>query len=63
MVFDPFDSVSHELLLHLLPFGAGYLCDEEGDPCSHSVRIMLTLQAIIAIQYQNQIKNIANEIN
>jgi hypothetical protein len=63
MIFDPFATVTHDLLLRFIPFGSGYLCDVEGEPCMASVRTMLVFQTIIAADSPNQVKKITNEVN
>ena len=44
-----FAKLTHEELLHILPFGCSYACDDEGEPCPTSVTIALMLQSIVAL--------------
>jgi hypothetical protein len=43
-------AMTNELALMILPFGTGYLLDEEGEPESDSLTAAMALQAAAAMQ-------------
>ena len=44
-----FAKLTHKELLHILPFGCSYACDDEGEPCPTSVTVALMLQSLVAL--------------
>ena len=40
---------SHKVLLNTLPFGIGYTCEEDGDPCMQSVMLALSLYTVSSV--------------
>jgi len=43
-------AMTNELALMILPFGTGYLLDEEGEPESNSLTAAMALQGVAMIQ-------------
>jgi hypothetical protein len=43
-------SMTNELALMLLPFGTGYLLNEQGEPESNSLTMAMALQGVAAMQ-------------
>ena len=43
-------AMTNELALMILPFGTGYLLDEEGEPDSDSLTAAMALQGVAAMQ-------------
>ena len=60
-MFHSLTNLSHEMLLLILPFGCGYLCDDDGEPCEKSLQAAVALQAIIALETPHKAK--LTEIN
>ena len=50
-MFDLFSPLTHDSLLKILPFGCGYMTDEEGMPCPISIRLALMIRATVADYY------------
>ena len=48
-MFETLGMISHDVLLLILPFGSGYLCDDKGNPCESSLKVTLMLQSIYAL--------------
>ena len=42
------EKFTHEALLLIMPFGGGYLCQEDGEPWTEAV---MTAIALLAVQY------------
>jgi hypothetical protein len=49
------------MLLLILPFGCGYLCKEDGEPCEYSLRVTMMLQTALALTDPHKTKHV--EIN
>ena len=45
MIFDS-EELTHELLLHMMPFNSGYLQTEEGKPDQETVMVAIALRAL-----------------
>ncbi|MAF24038.1 hypothetical protein CL634_00415 [bacterium] len=43
-------AMTNELALMILPFGTGYLLDEEGEPESNSLTAAMALQGVAMVQ-------------
>ena len=43
-------AMTNELALMILPFGMGYLLDEEGEPESNSLTAAMALQGVAMVQ-------------
>ena len=43
-------AMTNELALMILPFGTGYLLDEEGEPESNSLTMAMALQGLAMMQ-------------
>lgn len=45
-MFGTLSTMTHDMLLLILPFGSGYLCDEHGMPCEKSLKVTLMFQSL-----------------
>lgn len=46
MLIDPFAPITHDNLLKVLPFGLGYMSDDNDQPSITSLRIALALRTL-----------------
>ncbi len=60
-MFQTLGTITHDMLLLILPFGSGYLCNDEGEPCEDSLKVTLMLQSIFVLTNPHEAKKV--EIN